>query len=86
MSEIKANNQKFSAEKLRNPRSRPAHKQPESLCLSRYYREHFGNHSPEVYMNLRISSFRSSLGKEDVVDILEKELKKLAPFEVCTFK
>lgn len=54
----------------------------ESHCLSRYYREHFGSHSPEMYMNLRISGFLPSLNKEGVIDILEEELKKMAPFEV----
>lgn len=36
-------------------------------------------------MNLRISGFRTSLSKENVIDILEDELRKLAPFEVCYF-
>jgi hypothetical protein len=37
-------------------------------------------------MNLRISGFKSNIGKEEVIDILEKELKKLAPFEVGFFR
>lgn len=77
-------NRDFNEKICRKSRDRqpPKHTSASSLCLSRYYKEHFGNHSPEVYMNLRISGFRKSLGKEEVIDILEKELKKLAPFEV----
>ncbi|CAD5226610.1 unnamed protein product [Bursaphelenchus xylophilus] len=53
-----------------------------SSCLSKYYRERFGSHSPEDYLNLRFSKMNPKLSKEEIKHILDDELQKLAPFEV----
>ncbi|XGW29846.1 hypothetical protein V3C99_009134 [Haemonchus contortus] len=50
--------------------------------LSTFYRERFGSHSPEEYMNLRISGFDDKLDREEIKDILANEFRKFAPFEI----
>lgn len=70
---------------------------PPTSCLSNFYKERFGSHSPEDYLNLRISQFDSKLDKDDIRHLLvifayssfrviqflkEKEFRHLAPFEV----
>uniref|UniRef100_A0A915CS36 SPOC domain-containing protein n=1 Tax=Ditylenchus dipsaci TaxID=166011 RepID=A0A915CS36_9BILA len=54
----------------------------ESARLSSFYRKRFGSQSPESYLNLRISHFDRVLGKEDIRDRLEEELKDMAPFVI----
>lgn len=51
--------------------------------LSKFYRERFGSHSPEDYLNLRLSQFDKSLSKDNIRQSLEREFRALAPFEVC---
>ena len=58
---------------------------PDPDCLSSFYRQRFGSHSPEDYLNLRLSQFDKSLSKEDIKSILEREFRHLAPFEVFIF-
>lgn len=53
-----------------------------SECLSAFYRDRFGDHSPEDYLNLRMSQFDKGLSKDSIRSILEKEFKHMAPFEV----
>ncbi|KAI6221844.1 hypothetical protein M3Y99_01531000 [Aphelenchoides fujianensis] len=53
-----------------------------SAGLSRFYRQRFGDHSPEDYMNLRVVGIKESLHKDEVRTILEDELRRMAPFEV----
>lgn len=53
-----------------------------SLYLSRYYRERFGSHSPEDYLNLRFTKIDPILTNEKIKQILDEELEKLMPFEV----
>lgn len=50
--------------------------------LSAFYRDRFGSHSPEEYMNLRLSHFDSKISKDQVKDILELEFRRFAPFEI----
>lgn len=50
--------------------------------LSSFYRDRFGSHSPEEYMNLRLSHFESKISKDEVKDILEREFRRFAPFEI----
>ncbi|EYC19726.1 hypothetical protein Y032_0023g682 [Ancylostoma ceylanicum] len=50
--------------------------------LSAFYRERFGSHSPEEYMNLRISGFDDKLEREEIKEILTAEFRKFAPFEI----
>lgn len=45
------------------------------------FRDRFGSHSPEEYLNLRFSHFDAKLSKEDIKDILEREFHRFAPFE-----
>ncbi|KAI1706265.1 RNA recognition motif domain-containing protein [Ditylenchus destructor] len=53
-----------------------------SECLSAFYRDRFGDHSPEDYLNLRMSQFDKGLSKDSIRSILEKEFKHMAPFEI----
>ncbi|KAI1715838.1 RNA recognition motif domain-containing protein [Ditylenchus destructor] len=53
-----------------------------SECLSIFYRDHFGDHSPEDYRNLRMSQFDRTLSKKDIRSILEDEFKHMTPFEI----
>uniref|UniRef100_A0A914HBW2 RNA-binding protein n=1 Tax=Globodera rostochiensis TaxID=31243 RepID=A0A914HBW2_GLORO len=53
-----------------------------SSCLSNFYRERFGSHSPEDYLNLRLSQFEPKMGKEHIRGVLEREFRHLAPFEI----
>ncbi|KAL3100404.1 hypothetical protein niasHS_001707 [Heterodera schachtii] len=53
-----------------------------SSCLSNFYRERFGSHSPEDYLNLRLSQFEPKMGKEHIRAVLEREFRHLAPFEI----
>lgn len=46
------------------------------------FRERFGSHSPEEYMNLRISGFDDKLERDEIKEILTAEFRKFAPFEV----
>ncbi|KAK6047437.1 hypothetical protein COOONC_15058 [Cooperia oncophora] len=55
---------------------------PTSDGLSTFYRERFGSHSPEEYMNLRISGFDDKLEREEIKEILANEFRKFAPFEI----
>uniref|UniRef100_A0A914CST5 Uncharacterized protein n=1 Tax=Acrobeloides nanus TaxID=290746 RepID=A0A914CST5_9BILA len=50
--------------------------------LSPFYRERFGSHSPEDYLNLRLSRFDSSLTKEKIRRVIEDEFYQLRPFEI----
>uniref|UniRef100_F1KR17 RNA-binding protein 15B n=1 Tax=Ascaris suum TaxID=6253 RepID=F1KR17_ASCSU len=50
--------------------------------LSSFYRDRFGSHSPEEYMNLRLSHFDNKLSKDEIKDILEHEFRRFAPFEI----
>ncbi|PIO65640.1 hypothetical protein TELCIR_12674, partial [Teladorsagia circumcincta] len=50
--------------------------------LSTFYRERFGSHSPEEYMNLRISGFDDKLEREEIKEILANEFRRFAPFEI----
>ncbi|VDM66494.1 unnamed protein product [Strongylus vulgaris] len=50
--------------------------------LSAFYRERFGSHSPEEYMNLRISGFDDKLERDEIKEILTAEFRKFAPFEI----
>ncbi|KHN81809.1 Putative RNA-binding protein 15B [Toxocara canis] len=50
--------------------------------LSSFYRDRFGSHSPEEYMNLRLSHLDSKLSKDEIKDILEHEFRRFAPFEI----
>uniref|UniRef100_A0A0K0DEQ5 SPOC domain-containing protein n=1 Tax=Angiostrongylus cantonensis TaxID=6313 RepID=A0A0K0DEQ5_ANGCA len=50
--------------------------------LSAFYRERFGSHSPEEYMNLRISGFDDKLERDEIKEILTNEFRKFAPFEI----
>ncbi|MFH4978591.1 hypothetical protein AB6A40_005300 [Gnathostoma spinigerum] len=50
--------------------------------LSSFYRDRFGSHSPEEYMNLRLSHFDTKITKEEIKDILEEEFRRFAPFEI----
>ncbi|KAI1710008.1 RNA recognition motif domain-containing protein [Ditylenchus destructor] len=53
-----------------------------SECLSVFYRDHFGDHSPEDYRNLRLSQFDRTLAKNNIRSILEDEFKHMTPFEI----
>uniref|UniRef100_A0A915E5E5 Uncharacterized protein n=1 Tax=Ditylenchus dipsaci TaxID=166011 RepID=A0A915E5E5_9BILA len=53
-----------------------------SECLSAFYRDRFGSHSPEDYLNLRMSMFDKALSKDNIRVLLEREFKHLAPFEI----
>ncbi|KAH7725541.1 Protein GRLD-1 a [Aphelenchoides avenae] len=53
-----------------------------SECLSAFYRERFGSHSPEDYLNLRLSQFDPTLSKDKIRSILEQEFRHFDPFEV----
>ncbi|CCD62180.1 RRM domain-containing protein [Caenorhabditis elegans] len=66
-------------------RGRPQYR-PNCNGLSSYYRERFGSHSPEVYLNLRISGFDDRLEREQIKQYLTQELKKYAPFEIKVVK
>lgn len=59
---------------------------PNCNGLSSYYRERFGSHSPEQYMNLRISGFDERMEREEIKKCLTNELKKFAPFEIKVVK
>ncbi|WKY03889.1 hypothetical protein Q1695_005115 [Nippostrongylus brasiliensis] len=61
-------------------RGRPTNRTSDGL--SAFYRERFGSHSPEEYMNLRISGFDEKLEREEIKDILSNEFRKFAPFEI----
>ncbi|VDK49609.1 unnamed protein product [Anisakis simplex] len=50
--------------------------------LSAFYRDRFGSHSPEEYMNLRLSHLDAKLSKDEVKDVLEHEFRRFAPFEI----
>ncbi|KAL3982182.1 RNA recognition motif family protein [Acanthocheilonema viteae] len=50
--------------------------------LSSFYRDRFGSHSPEEYMNLRFSHFDNKITKDEIKDILEREFRRYAPFEI----
>jgi RNA recognition motif-containing protein len=50
--------------------------------LSKFYRDRFGNQSPDSYNNLRISNFDRKLSNEDVKEILENEFAKYKKFEI----
>uniref|UniRef100_A0A0N4ZPH0 RRM domain-containing protein n=1 Tax=Parastrongyloides trichosuri TaxID=131310 RepID=A0A0N4ZPH0_PARTI len=50
--------------------------------LSRFYKERFGSHSPDEYVNLRLSNFDMKLSKDEIRRHLEDEFKELAPFEI----
>lgn len=63
-------------------REKPSLSTSSSTCLSRYYRQRFGSHSPEDYLNLRFSKMNDRLSKEEIKHVLEKELKRMEPFEV----
>uniref|UniRef100_A0A8R1HRL3 Uncharacterized protein n=1 Tax=Caenorhabditis japonica TaxID=281687 RepID=A0A8R1HRL3_CAEJA len=54
--------------------------------LSSYYRERFGSHSPEEYLNLRISGFDERLDREEIKAKLTHEFRKYAPFEIKVVK
>ncbi|CAD5219136.1 unnamed protein product [Bursaphelenchus okinawaensis] len=68
--------------------SRPRERAPidSTSCLSKYYRERFGSHSPEDYLNLRFSKMNPRLGNDDIKKILEEELRSLGPFEIKVVK
>ncbi|CAO4374622.1 unnamed protein product [Caenorhabditis nigoni] len=70
---------------MQEERGRSAYK-PNCNGLSSYYRERFGSHSPEVYMNLRISGFDDHLERDAIKKCLTHELKKFAPFEIKVVK
>lgn len=63
-------------------KSRGSPKTTSSSCLSNFYKERFGSHSPEDYLNLRISQFDPKHDKDDIRYLLEKEFRHLAPFEI----
>uniref|UniRef100_A0AC35TW82 RRM domain-containing protein n=1 Tax=Rhabditophanes sp. KR3021 TaxID=114890 RepID=A0AC35TW82_9BILA len=50
--------------------------------LSQFYKERFGSHSPDEYVNLRFSNFDMKLSKDEIRKILETEFRDLAPFEI----
>ncbi|CAI5447416.1 unnamed protein product [Caenorhabditis angaria] len=50
--------------------------------LSNYYRERFGSHSPEEYLNLRISGFDERLERDEIKAKLTHEFRRFAPFEI----
>uniref|UniRef100_A0A0K0EWJ9 BcDNA.GH11110 (inferred by orthology to a D. melanogaster protein) n=1 Tax=Strongyloides venezuelensis TaxID=75913 RepID=A0A0K0EWJ9_STRVS len=50
--------------------------------LSKFYKERFGSHSPDEYVNLRLSNFDMKLSKDEIRRHLEEEFKELAPFEI----
>ncbi|CAB3405993.1 unnamed protein product [Caenorhabditis bovis] len=62
-------------------RGRSAYR-PNSNGLSAYYRERFGSHSPEEYLNLRISGFDDRLERDEIKSKLTHEFRKFAPFEI----
>uniref|UniRef100_A0A1I7TVR2 RRM domain-containing protein n=1 Tax=Caenorhabditis tropicalis TaxID=1561998 RepID=A0A1I7TVR2_9PELO len=70
---------------MQEERGRSAYR-PNCHGLSNYYRERFGSHSPELYMNLRISGFDDRLEREEIKKCLTNELKKFAPFEIKVVK
>lgn len=72
---------KVRANEHRSRRDSPS-PDPDPDCLSSFYRQRFGSHSPEDYLNLRLSQFDKSLSKEDIKSILEREFRHLAPFEI----
>ncbi|KAI6206962.1 hypothetical protein M3Y94_00975000 [Aphelenchoides besseyi] len=63
-------------------RRTPIQTNGKSFGLSRFYRSRFGSHSPEDYMNLRVSGIKNSLSKDEIRTVLEDELRKMAPFEI----
>ncbi|EFO92938.1 hypothetical protein GCK72_014660 [Caenorhabditis remanei] len=70
---------------MQEERGRSAYR-PNCNGLSSYYRERFGSHSPEVYMNLRISGFDDRMERDEIKKFLTSELKKFAPFEIKVVK
>lgn len=70
---------------MQEERGRSAYR-PNCNGLSNYYRDRFGSHSPEVYMNLRISGFDDRMEREEIKKFLTSELKKFAPFEIKVVK
>lgn len=50
--------------------------------LSKFYRDRFGNQSPNAYNNLRLSSFDHKISNDEVKQILEDEFAKYKRFEV----
>lgn len=70
---------------MQEERGRSAYR-PNCNGLSSYYRERFGSHSPEVYMNLRISGFDERMERDEIKKSLTSELRKFAPFEIKVVK
>lgn len=70
---------------MQEERGRSAYR-PNCNGLSNYYRERFGSHSPEVYMNLRISGFDERMERDEIKKSLTSELRKFAPFEIKVVK
>jgi RNA recognition motif-containing protein len=50
--------------------------------LSKFYRDRFGNASPDSYNNLRLSNFDRKLSNDEVKEILETEFAKYKKFEI----
>ncbi|CAD6193558.1 unnamed protein product [Caenorhabditis auriculariae] len=50
--------------------------------LSSFYRERFGSHSPEEYLNLRISGIDERLERDEIKMKLTHEFRRFAPFEI----
>ncbi|TKR67284.1 hypothetical protein L596_023460 [Steinernema carpocapsae] len=50
--------------------------------LSEFYRQRFGSHSPEEYMNLRLSDFDSHFSADEIRSRLDKEFRAFQPFEI----
>ncbi|CAI2351316.1 unnamed protein product [Caenorhabditis sp. 36 PRJEB53466] len=70
---------------MQEERSRSSYR-PNLHGLSSYYRERFGSHSPEEYLNLRISGFDDAMDRDEIKQKLTHEFRKYAPFEIKVVK
>uniref|UniRef100_A0A1I7YL17 RRM domain-containing protein n=1 Tax=Steinernema glaseri TaxID=37863 RepID=A0A1I7YL17_9BILA len=50
--------------------------------LSDFYRQRFGSHSPEEYMNLRLSDFDPHFTADEIRSKLDREFRSFQPYEI----
>ncbi|KAK0421142.1 hypothetical protein QR680_015078 [Steinernema hermaphroditum] len=50
--------------------------------LSDFYRQRFGSHSPEEYMNLRLSDFDPHFSADEIRSKLDREFRSFQPYEI----